>query len=74
METVKDFDTAEYIETREDVIAYLDATLAENDTKFLLRAIGKGTPPKAWPSLAGIKFQPGRVVKVLDNVSFQLGI
>jgi probable addiction module antidote protein len=90
METVKDFDAAEYIETREDVIAYLDAALAEKDTKFLLKAIGNVARSKGMAQLArelnlsreGLydslspKGNPSftTVVKVLDNLGFQLSI
>jgi probable addiction module antidote protein len=90
METVKDFDAAEYIETREDVIAYLDAALAENDTKFLLKAIGNVARSRGMAQLArelnlsreGLydslspKGNPSftTVVKVLDNLGFQLSI
>jgi probable addiction module antidote protein len=38
--TVSDWDAAEFIETKEDVIAYLEAALAENDPKFLFSVIG----------------------------------
>jgi probable addiction module antidote protein len=90
MEKVKDFDTAEYIETKEDVIAYLDAALAENDTKFLLKAIGNVARSKGMARLAkevnlsreGLydSLSPegnpsfSTVVKVLDNLGFQLSI
>jgi probable addiction module antidote protein len=90
METVKDFDAADYIETKEDLIAYLDAALAEGDTKFLLRAIGTVARSKGMARLArklnlsreGLydslspKGNPSfaTVVKVLDNLGFQLSI
>jgi probable addiction module antidote protein len=90
METVKDFDAAEYIETREDIIAYLDAAFAEHDTKFLLKAIGNVARSKGMAQLArelnlsreGLydslspKGNPSftTVVKVLDNLGFQLSI
>jgi hypothetical protein len=38
--TVKDFDPAEYIQTKEDVLANLKVTLEENDPEFLLSVIG----------------------------------
>ncbi|MDR2136419.1 MAG: putative addiction module antidote protein [Treponema sp.] len=90
METVKDFDAAEYIETREDIIAYLDAALAEHDTKFLLKAIGNVARSKGMAQLArelnlsreGLydslspKGNPSftTVVKVLDNLGFRLSV
>jgi probable addiction module antidote protein len=90
METVKDFDAAEYLETREDIIAYLDAAFAENDTKFLLKAVGNVARSRGMAQLArelnlsreGLydslspKGNPSfaTVVKVLDNLGFQLSI
>jgi probable addiction module antidote protein len=38
--TVSDFDAAEYINTKEDVIAYLEAALEEDDPKLLFTVIG----------------------------------
>ena len=38
--TFADWDPAEVIETREDVIAHLEVALEENDPDFLLRTIG----------------------------------
>jgi len=38
--TFADWDPAEVIETREDVIAHLEVALEENDPDFLLRMIG----------------------------------
>jgi probable addiction module antidote protein len=38
--TVSDFDAADYIKTKEDVVAYLEAALAENDPKLLFTVIG----------------------------------
>jgi probable addiction module antidote protein len=90
METVKDFDPAEYIDNKEVAIEYLKAALAENDTKFLLRAIGDIARSKGMIQLAqelnldrkGLykAFSPDgnplftTVVKVLDNLGFQLSI
>jgi probable addiction module antidote protein len=37
---VSDWDPAEFIDTKEDVIAHLTVALEENDTKFLLDVIG----------------------------------
>ena len=36
----KQYDTADYINTREDVAACLAVALAENDTAFFLKTIG----------------------------------
>ncbi|MDR2144475.1 MAG: putative addiction module antidote protein [Treponema sp.] len=52
METVKDFDAAEYIDNKEVAIEYLKAALAEKDTKFLLRAIGDIARSKGMAQLA----------------------
>jgi probable addiction module antidote protein len=38
--TFDDWDPAEDIETKEDVVAYLAVALEENDPEFLLRTIG----------------------------------
>ncbi|MDR2767027.1 MAG: putative addiction module antidote protein [Treponema sp.] len=90
METVKDFDAAEYIDNKETAIEYLKAALAENDTKFLLRAIGDIARSKGMAQLArelnldrkGLydslspKGNPSfsTVVKVLDTLGFQLSV
>jgi probable addiction module antidote protein len=90
METVSDWDAAEFIDTKEDVIAYLEAALNENDPKFLLKAIGNIARSKGMARLArelnlnreglyeslSAKGNPSfiTVVKVLDNLGFQLSI
>jgi probable addiction module antidote protein len=38
--TVSDWDPAEHIKTKEDVIAHLEVALEENDYEFLLETIG----------------------------------
>jgi len=38
--TVSDWNAADYIETKEDVLAYLEVAIEENDPEFLLRTIG----------------------------------
>jgi probable addiction module antidote protein len=88
--TVSDWDTAEFIETKEDVRAYLDAALAENDTQFLLKAIGNIARSRGMAQIAkdlnlnreGLydslspKGNPSfaTVAKVLDNLGFRLSI
>jgi probable addiction module antidote protein len=90
METVKDFDTAEYIDNREVAVEYLKAALAENDTKFLLRAIGDVARSKGMVQLArelnldrkGLytALSPegnpsfATVTKILDKLGFRLNI
>jgi probable addiction module antidote protein len=90
METVKDFDPAEYIDNKEVAIEYLKAALAENDAKFLLRAIGDIARSKSMVHLAqelnldrkGLYkalSETGNpsfltVVKVLDNLGFRLSV
>jgi probable addiction module antidote protein len=90
METVKDFDPAEYINNKEVAIEYLKAALAENDTKFLLRAIGDVARSKGMVQLArelnldrkGLykAFSPEgnpsfvTVAKILDKMGFRLNI
>jgi probable addiction module antidote protein len=36
----KKWDPAEIIETKEDVITFLEAALEENDTEFLFKTLG----------------------------------
>jgi probable addiction module antidote protein len=88
--TVKDWDPAEYIETREDVIACLEAALEENDPEFLLSTIGDIARSKGMTQIAqelnlnreGLykSFSPEgnpsffTVVKVLNNLGFGLSI
>ncbi|MDR2095311.1 MAG: putative addiction module antidote protein [Treponema sp.] len=90
METVKDFDPAEYIDNKEVAVEYLKAALAENDTKFLLRAIGDIARSKGMSQLSqelnldrkGLykafseKGNPSflTVVKVLDDLGFRLTV
>ena len=38
--TVSDWDPAEYINTKEDITAFIGAALEENDIEFLLKTIG----------------------------------
>ena len=40
VETLTDWDMAEYIKTKKDVAAHLEAALAENDIPFLLSVVG----------------------------------
>jgi probable addiction module antidote protein len=88
--TVKDWDPAEYIETKEDVIACLEAALEENDPEFLLSTIGDIARSKGMTQIAqelnlnreGLykSFSPEgnpsffTVVKVLNNLGFGLSI
>ena len=81
---------AEHINTKEDVTAYLEAALEENDTALLLSVIGDIARSKgmaqiakdlnlARESLYRSLAQDGNpsfdtVVKVLDNLGFQLSI
>jgi probable addiction module antidote protein len=90
METVKDFDPAEYIENKEVAIEYLKAALAEKDTKFFLRAVGDVARSKGMVQLArelnldrkGLykAFSPEgnpsfvTVAKILDKLGFRLNI
>ena len=81
---------AEHINTKEDVTAYLEAALEENDTALLLAAIGDIARSKgmaqiakelnlARESLYRSLSQDGNpsfdtVAKVLDNLGFQLSV
>jgi probable addiction module antidote protein len=84
------WDPSEYIETKEDVIAYLEVALEENDPAFLLKTIGYIARSKGMAQLArelnlnreGLyeSLSPTgnpsfiTVMKVLDNLGFQLNI
>jgi probable addiction module antidote protein len=88
--TVKDFDPAEYIQTKEDVLANLKVALEENDPEFLLSVIGDIARSKGMVQLAreldldrkGLyksfseKGNPSfiTVIKVLDSLGFRLNI
>jgi probable addiction module antidote protein len=88
--TITDFDPAEYIETKEDVSAILEAALEENDPEFLLSVIGDIARSKGMTEIAkelnldraGLyrSFSPEgnpaflTVLKVLDNLGFRLNI
>jgi probable addiction module antidote protein len=92
MEPVKTtvWDMAEHINTKEDVTAYLEAALEENDTALLLAVIGDIARSKgmaqmakdlnlARESLYRSLSQDGNpsfstIVKVLDNLGFQLSV
>jgi probable addiction module antidote protein len=84
------YDPAEYIETREDVIAFLEGALEENDPEFLLETIGHIARSKGMARIAN-ELNIDRaglyksfssdgnpyfitVVKVLDNLGFKLSI
>jgi len=84
------WDMADHINTKEDVIAYLEAALEENDTAFLLSVLGDIARSKgmaqiarelnlARESLYRSLAQDGNpsfntVAKVLDNLGFQLSV
>jgi probable addiction module antidote protein len=84
------YDPAEYIETKEDVIAFLEGALEKNDPEFLLETIGHIARSKGMSQIAkelnidraGLykSFSSDgnpyfiTVVNVLDNLGFQLSI
>jgi len=84
------WDLAEHINTKEEVIAYLDAALEENDTALLLAVIGDIARSKgmaqiakdlnlARESLYRSLSQDGNpsfntIVNVLDNLGLQLSV
>ncbi|GHV79171.1 hypothetical protein AGMMS49944_09620 [Spirochaetia bacterium] len=88
--TFDDWDLADDIETKEDVIGIIEAALEENDPEFLLSVIGDIARSKGMAQLArelnmdraGLyrSFSPDgnpyflTVVKVLDNLGFHLSI
>jgi len=88
--TVSDWNLADEIKTKEDVIGILEAALEENDMEFLFSVIGDIARSKgmaqiakdlnlARESLYRSLSQDGNpsfstVAKVLDNLGFQLSI
>jgi probable addiction module antidote protein len=88
--TISDWNLAEEIETKEDVIGILEAALEENDTEFLFEVIGDIARSKGMAQIARSLdlnreslyrslSQDGNpsfstVAKVLDNLGFQLSI
>ena len=84
------WDMAEHINTKEDVAAYLEAALEENDTALLLAVLGDIARSKgmaqiakelnlARESLYRSLSQDGNpsfatIVKVLDNLGYQLSV
>jgi probable addiction module antidote protein len=88
--TVSDWDPAEDIETKEDVIGILEAALEENDPEFLLSVIGDIARSKGMAEIAkelnldraglyrslSSDGNPSfiTVVKVLSNLGFRLSI
>ena len=88
--TFEKWDPADDIETKEDIIATLEAALEENDPDFLLSVIGDIARSKGMTLLAkelnldraGLykafseKGNPSfiTVVKVLDNLGFRLKV
>jgi probable addiction module antidote protein len=88
--TFKVWDAADYINTKEDAAAYLEAALEENDTALLLAVISDIARSKGMTQIAknlnitceslasslSLDNNPSfsAVVKVLDNLGFQLSV
>jgi probable addiction module antidote protein len=88
--TVSDWNLADEIETREDVIGILEAALEENDTEFLFKVIGDIARSKGMAQIArelnlnreGLytalspQGNPSftTMMRVLDNLGFRLSI
>jgi len=88
--TVKDWNLADEIETKEDVIGILEAAFEENDIEFLFKVIGDIARSKGMSQIARELnlnrenlyrsfSQDGNpsfntVVKVLDNLGYQLNV
>jgi probable addiction module antidote protein len=88
--TVADFDSADYIETKEDVFGLLEAALEENDPDFVLSVIGAIARSEGMTQLArelnldrvGLykSFSPNgnpsfkTVYKLLDTLGFRFKI
>ena len=84
------WDPAEYIETKEDVLAFLEGALEENDPEFLFKTIGYIARSKGMTKIArelnlnreGLynalspQGNPSfiTIAQVLDNLGFQLTI
>ena len=84
------WDIAEFIETKEDVIAHLRVALEENDIDFLLSVINALARSKGMAQIAAdlgvsreglyTSLAPGSnpafktVIKTLDNLGFKLNI
>ena len=85
-----DWDMAEFIESKEDVIAHLSVALEENDTDFLLSVLSALARSKGMAQIAadlgvtreglyktlspGSNPAFGTVVKTLDNLGFKLNV
>jgi probable addiction module antidote protein len=90
METVRKWDPAEFIDTREDVIAHLTVALEDGDTKYLLKIMGAIARSEGMAQIArelGVtrmglykSLSPDgnpsfeTVIKLLDILGFQLSI
>jgi len=88
--TISDWDLADEIETKEDVVGILDAALEENDMEFLFKVIGDIARSKGMAQIAGeLKLnranlyrslsQNGNpsfstIAKILNNLGFQRSI
>jgi probable addiction module antidote protein len=88
--TVSDWNLADEIVTREDVIGILEAALEENDTEFLFKVIGDIARSKGMTQIArelnlnreGLytALSPqgnpsfATITRVLDNLGFKLNI
>jgi probable addiction module antidote protein len=84
------YDPAEYIETKEDVIAFLEGALEENDPEFLFKTIGYVARSKGMAQIArelnlnreGLytalspEGNPSfiTIARVLDNLGFRLSV
>ena len=88
--TIADWDAADYIETKEDVLEYLAVAMEEKDPEFLLAVIGDVARSKGMTQLSrelnldrkGLykSFSPGgnpsflTVAKVLDNLGYGISV
>jgi probable addiction module antidote protein len=88
--TFAEYDPAEYIETKEDVIAFLEGALEENDPEFLFKTIGYIARSKGMAQIArelnlnreGLytalspQGNPSfiTIARVLDNLGFRLSV
>ena len=86
--TISDWNLADEIETRDDVIGILEAALEEEDLEFLFKVIGDVANSKGMAQIAkelnfnreslcrSLSQDPSfyTILKILDNLCFQLSI
>ncbi|ARP68220.1 putative addiction module antidote protein (plasmid) [Mesorhizobium sp. WSM1497] len=88
--TTSKWDTADYLNTEEEIVAFLDAVMAEGDLQFLCKALGQVARSKGMTEIAkktgmsreslykalseGGNPSLGTVVSVLDAMGLRLSV